>query len=76
VQVAQRAPVRRDPPRYGERRDNSGPRTAPIVIAGRTEWATTAQANQYHSNYALAQSMTQSRSALQPKLAARIDDCR
>jgi hypothetical protein len=58
VQVAQRAPVRRDPHNFGARRDNSGPRIVPIKIAGRTEWVTTAQANQYHSSYALAQSMT------------------
>jgi hypothetical protein len=58
VQVAQRAPRRRDPHNFGARRDNSGPRTTPIKIAGRTEWVTTALANQYHSSYALAQSMT------------------
>jgi hypothetical protein len=58
TRVAQRAPFRRDPPNFGARRDNSGPRTTPIKIAGRTEWVTTAQANQYHSSAALAQSMT------------------
>lgn len=58
MQVAQRAPVRRDPQNFGARRGNSGPRIIPIKIAGRTEWVTTAQANQYHCSYALAQSMT------------------